>query len=56
VYFVLGIACFLAGWKLTAVSEDPAFIVSNVPFSIYDGLYVLGALCIVRGFYKWMHE
>jgi len=56
VYFVLGIACFYGGWKLTQVSHEVAFVVANVEFSIYHGLYVLGALCIIRGFYRWIHE
>ena len=55
-YFVLGIACFLVGWKLTGLSHEAAFVVFNVEFTVYDGLFVLGALCLVRGFYKWMHD
>lgn len=55
-FFVLGIACFLVGWKLVSTTHEIAFAVANVEFSIYHGLYVLGALCLVRAFYKWMHD
>lgn len=55
-YIVLGLGCFLVGWRFAPVEPEVIFSIGTVGFTAYDGLFVLGGILILRGLFRWMHS
>lgn len=58
-YFILGIVLILAGWKLTGERQQGAVELAEIGtwhITWYHGLFVLGALSLIKGFFKWVNN